>query len=91
MNTNAGKHINMIADICQSETSLTEAKSRSDILNSMLAALSDGKITEFVQQFGDEFKFTDHALDLEFTDKGRLSEFLRKSRDLLRDESRNLH
>src|SRR5215468_12081878 len=85
MNTNRGKHMNMITDILQSETFQTEAKARSDILDSMLAALSKGKITEFVERFGDDFKFTDHALNLEFTDKGRLIEFLKKSRELFPD------
>ena len=77
--------MNMITDIFQSETFQTEAKARSDILDSMLAALSKGKITEFVERFGDDFKFTDLALDLEFSDKGRLTEFLKKSRELFPD------
>ena len=77
--------MNMVTDIFQSETFQTEAKARSDILDSMLAALSQGKMTEFVEQFGDDFKFTYHALDLEFTDKGRLIEFLKKSRELFPD------
>ena len=75
----------MSTDTIQSETSLTVAKARSDILDSMLAALSDGKVTEFVERFADDCKFTDHALNLEFTDKGRLSEFLTKSRELFPD------
>ena len=77
--------MNMITDIFQSETFRTEAKARSDVLDSMLGALSKGKITEFVERFGDDFKFTDHALNLEFTDKGRLIEFLKKSRELFPD------
>ena len=75
----------MSTDTIQSETSLTVAKARSDIQDSMLAALSDGKVTEFVERFADDFKFTDHALNLEFTDKGRLMEFLEKSRELFPD------
>src|SRR5262245_38812219 len=69
----------------RSETSLTRAKARSDILNSMLAALSDGRITEFVKRFDDDFKYTDHALNLEFNDAPRLAEFLKKSRELFPD------
>src|SRR5262245_1514300 len=76
--------MNIIADISQSETSLI-TKTRSDILDSMLIALSEGKITEFVERFSDDFKFTDHALSLEFTDKGCLTEFLKKSRELFPD------
>lgn len=75
----------MITDIFESETFQTESKSRSDILDSMFAALNKGKVTEFVERFGDDFKFTDHALNLEFTDKGRLIEFLKKSCELFPD------
>src|SRR5262245_44957158 len=53
-------------DIIQSETSRAVAKASSNILDSMLTALSEGRITEFVERFDDKFKFTDHALDLEF-------------------------
>src|SRR5215813_1213528 len=55
------------------------------ILQSVLAALNDGKISKAVDQFDDHFTFTDHALDLEFTDKGRLVEFFQKSRELFPD------
>jgi hypothetical protein len=77
--------MNMITDTFQPETFQTEAKPRSDILDSMLDALSDGRINEFVERFDDDFKFTDYALNLEFTDKGRLIEFLKKSRELFPD------
>ena len=55
------------------------------ILQSVLAALNEGKISKAVDQFDDHFTFTDHALDLEFTDKGRLVEFFQKSRELFPD------
>jgi len=55
------------------------------ILQSALAALSEGRISEVLDQFDDHFIFTDHALVLEFTDKGRLTEFLHKSRELFPD------
>ena len=55
------------------------------ILQSVLAALNEGKISKAVDQFDDHFPFTDHALDLEFTDKGRLTEFFQKSRELFPD------
>ena len=77
--------MNRITDIPQSECSLTEATSRSDILTSMLADLSDGKTTEFVERFGDDFKFTDHALNLQFREHQQLTEFLEKSRELFPD------
>jgi SnoaL-like polyketide cyclase len=38
-----------------------------------------------LDQFDDHFTFTDHALELEFSDRGRLIEFLQKSRELFPD------
>jgi len=55
------------------------------ILTSSLTALGEGKISEVLDQFDDHFTFTDHALALEFTDKGRLTDFLHKSRELFPD------
>jgi hypothetical protein len=55
------------------------------ILQSALAALSDGRISEAVAQFDDGFNFNDHALALEFTDKLRLTEFFQKTRELFPD------
>ena len=55
------------------------------ILESMLTALSEGKIVEVVEQFDDRFTLIDHALAIEFTDKERLTEFLHKSRELFPD------
>jgi hypothetical protein len=45
------------------------------ILRSVLAALSEERISEAVAQFSDRFKFNDHGVALEFTDKPRLTEF----------------
>src|SRR5262245_23804043 len=58
-----------------------------EILKSMLASLSEGRITDFVGEFGHQFTFSDHALDLQFTEKHRLTEFLQKSRELFPDTS----
>src|SRR5262252_2425504 len=55
------------------------------ILQSALATLNEGRIAEAVDQFDDDFTFTDHALDLEFTEKARLIEFFQKSRELFPD------
>jgi hypothetical protein len=55
------------------------------ILESVLTALNEGSLAEAVAQFDDYFTFNDHALDLEFTDKGRLVEFFHKSRELFPD------
>jgi SnoaL-like domain len=52
---------------------------------SVLAALNAGKISRAGDQFDEHFKFTDHALGLEFVDKRRLIEFFHKSRELFPD------
>jgi SnoaL-like domain len=64
---------------------LTGISAPDRILQSAMAALSEGQISEVVDRFDDSFKFTDHALGLEFTDKRRLIEFLQKSRELYPD------
>src|SRR5215470_13983336 len=56
-----------------------------DILQSVFTSVSNGMISEALDQFDEDFTFIDHALGLEFTDKGRLSEFFQKSRDLFPD------
>src|SRR5215510_15760603 len=55
------------------------------MLQSVLAALNEGKISQAVDQFDDHFTFTDHALDLAFTHKERLVKFFQQSRELFPD------
>ena len=55
------------------------------ILQLALAALTNGRVSEVVEQFADSFTFKDQALTLEFTDKLRLAEFFEKSRELFPD------
>jgi steroid delta-isomerase-like uncharacterized protein len=64
---------------------LAQERKGTTILQSVLAALNEGKISQAVDQFDEHFTFTDHALDLEFTDKGRLIEFFQKTRELFPD------
>jgi hypothetical protein len=54
-------------------------------IRSVLTALSEGEFSEAVSRFDDHFTFIDQALDLEFTNKERLIEFFRKSRELFPD------
>jgi len=54
-------------------------------LRAVLAALSKGRISEAVDQFGDRFTFNDRALGLEFADRERLTEYFKKSRELFPD------
>src|SRR5215468_7904041 len=56
-----------------------------DILKSMLTSLSEGRITDFVAGFQSSFEFTDHALNLQFKEHQRLTEFLEKSREFFPD------
>jgi hypothetical protein len=55
------------------------------VLKSVLAALNERNISRAVDQFADDFTFNDYALDLEFTEKGRLTEFFQKACELFRD------
>ncbi|HET6887335.1 MAG TPA: nuclear transport factor 2 family protein [Candidatus Udaeobacter sp.] len=63
----------------EKDRSLSRAVSPVDVLKSVLIALTQRNISEAVDQFADEFTFNDHALDLEFRDKGRLTEFFQKA------------
>ena len=65
-----------------------EATSSDRILQIALAAWRQGNFVEVVDQFNDQFTFTDHALGLEFKDKGRLTEFLAKIGELFPDSER---
>jgi steroid delta-isomerase-like uncharacterized protein len=58
------------------------------ILQIALAAWRQGNFVAAANQFNEQFKFTDHALGLEFKDKGRLTEFLAKTRELFPDSER---
>jgi ketosteroid isomerase-like protein len=61
------------------------ANTPQQILKTALHALREGDISDVLEQFADDFTFTDHTLSLEFTDKLRLKEFLEKSRELFAD------
>jgi steroid delta-isomerase-like uncharacterized protein len=70
------------------ENASTETTTPSRILQTALAALRQGNFVDFADQFNDQFTFIDHALELEFRDKGRLTEFLAKIRELFPDSER---
>ena len=65
--------------------SLSRAVSPVDVLQSVLAALNQANISRAVDQFADDFAFNDYALDLEFRDKKRLTEFFQKTCELFPD------
>ena len=65
-----------------------EATTPDRLLPIALAAWRQGHFVELVDQFDDPFTFTDHALGLEFKDKGRLTEFFAKARECFPDSER---
>jgi len=67
----------------RSQYSVAPSPSKRALL-SVLAALRESFQKLWIQ-FEDHFKFTDHALGLEFLDKRRLVEFIHKSRKLFPD------
>jgi steroid delta-isomerase-like uncharacterized protein len=56
-----------------------------EIVSSVLARLNQGNIADAVDHFGGKFKFSDHALGLEFNDKAGLEEFFHKIHELFPD------
>lgn len=64
---------------------MTEVITPQYILRSVFVALGQGLISLAVEQFDDHFTFNDRALGLTFSDKGRLSDYFKKSRELLPD------
>ena len=65
-----------------------EATTSDRILQIALAAWKQGNFVEVADQFNDQFTFTDHALGLEFKNKGRLTEFLAKISEHFPDSER---
>src|SRR2546430_17186397 len=68
-----------------------EATTPDRILQTALAAWRQRSFVEVVDQFGDQFTFADHALGLEFKDKGRLTEFLAKIGERFPDAERKVN
>jgi steroid delta-isomerase-like uncharacterized protein len=58
------------------------------IVQTMLAALTQGDFVGVVEHFKDRFIFIDHAIELEFTDKAQLIDFLTLNRKLFPDSKR---
>jgi hypothetical protein len=56
-----------------------------ELLEAVRTALSRGDLDGAVDQFSDQFTFNDQALELEFTDKARLTQFFAKARELFPD------
>jgi steroid delta-isomerase-like uncharacterized protein len=67
------------------DRSLSRAVTPVDVLQSVVTALNQRNISRAVDQFADDFAFNDYALDLQFTDKGHLTEFFQKACELFPD------
>src|SRR5258708_13388564 len=65
-----------------------EAITSDRILQIALAGWRQRKFVEVVDQFNDQFNFTDYALGIDFKDKGRLIEFLAKIQERFPDSER---
>jgi steroid delta-isomerase-like uncharacterized protein len=75
----------MISTIIERDIELFRVGAPERILQSVLEALNQGRISQTVDQFDDDLTFNDHALGLDFTDKGRLTEFFEKCREYFPD------
>jgi steroid delta-isomerase-like uncharacterized protein len=70
------------------ENASVEATTSDRIVQAALAAWRQDNFVEVIDRFNDQFTFTDHALGFEFKEKGRLTEFLAKTRELFPDSER---
>ena len=55
------------------------------LVPAVIMQLNEGQIEDAIAFFADEFRFNDHGIGLEFRDKGRLTEFFQKARELYPD------
>ena len=63
----------------------TEAAIQSEVALTVLMHRTEGKIKDAIACFAEEFRFKDHGIELEFKDKGSLTEFFQKVRELYPD------
>ena len=54
-------------------------------LETVLKCVAGGSFGEAVQQFNDRFTYSDNGIQLEFSEKGRLRDFFRKTREVYSD------
>jgi len=81
---NKGDRI-MISTSTERDNGLSTVGAPQQILQSVLDALNQGRISQAVDEFDDDLTFNDHALGLDFTDTGRLIEFFEKCREYFPD------
>ena len=62
-----------------------EMATSEEVVLTVLTHLNDGKIDDAIAGFSEQFRFEDHGIGVEFTDKERLAEFFQKTRELYPD------
>ena len=62
-----------------------QASTPEKVVSAVIMQLTEGRVQDAIASFADEFRFKDHGIGLEFTDKGRLTEFFQKARELYPD------
>ena len=60
-----------------------EVATSEEVVLTVLTHLKNGKIDDAIDRFSEEFRFEDHGIGVELTDKERLAEFFQKTRELL--------
>jgi steroid delta-isomerase-like uncharacterized protein len=58
-----------------------------EVVLTVLRHLKNRKIDDAIAGFSEEFRFEDHGIGVEFTDKERLIEFFQKTRELYPDST----
>ena len=64
-----------------------EMATSEEVVLTVLTHLKNGKSDDAIAGFSEEFRFEDHGIGLEFTDKERLAEFFQKTRELYPDST----
>ena len=67
------------------EIPIVKAVASEGLVLTVLSYLKNGDIEKALASFAEEFRFKDHGIGLEFTDKKRLAEFFEKTRELYPD------
>lgn len=62
-----------------------QASTPEKIISAVIMQLNDGQVEDAAASFAEDFRFKDHGIGLEFTDKVRLTEFFQKARELYPD------
>ena len=64
---------------------LIQTLSPQGVVSAVLRQINQGEIEDAVACFTTNFRYKDHGIGLEFTDKERLTEFFRKTREFYPD------